>query len=146
MKTARHIILLVIVLSFAGCGGDNENGNTTKAEISSAEVSGVAEISFEHTIHDFGEVVEGEKVGCIFKYTNTGSSNLIIKKATGSCGCTVPKWNREPTPPGGSGRLEVIFDSSGRRGKQNKSISVSSNGSNNVTVLMIKAEIVRRES
>ncbi|MBL7112731.1 MAG: DUF1573 domain-containing protein [Bacteroidales bacterium] len=147
MKTTGYILLLVIALSVLGCSGNNDGG-ATESQLGNAEgvTAGVAEIAFDYTEHDFGIIDEGEKVGCIFKYKNTGSSNLIIQKATGSCGCTVPRWDKEPTPPGKSGQLEVIFDSSGRSGKQNKSITVTSNSSNKVIILKIKADITSRES
>ena len=147
MKITRHILLLIMTLSVLGCGGRSDNGEieTQPGELEGT-TAGVAEINFDHTVHDFGKIDEGEKVGCIFKYENTGNGNLIIQKATGSCGCTVPRWDKEPTLPGETGRLEVIFDSSGRNGKQNKSITVTSNSSDKVTILQIKADIVRREA
>ena len=142
----NHFIgLLIIGLSLTGCGGNTGSATGSSREKKTEDPSGVAEISFDHTEHDFGEIAEGEKVGCIFKYENTGSDNLIIQKASGSCGCTVPRWKKEPVPPGGSGQLEVIFDSSGRSGKQNKTITVTSNSINKVTILAIKADVVRSE-
>ena len=147
MKTTRHILLLIMALSVLGCSGKSDNGaNGSQTGDLEGNTSGVADIVFDHTEHDFGKINEGEKVGCIFKYENTGSGNLIIQKATGSCGCTVPRWDKEPTPPGETGRLEVIFDSSGRNGKQNKSITVTSNSSDKVTILQIKADIINSES
>ena len=147
MKTTRHILLFIMALSVLGCSGRSDKGEieTQPVELDGT-TSGVAEINFDHTVHDFGKIDEGEKVGCIFKYENTGGGNLIIQKATGSCGCTVPRWDREPTPPGETGQLEVIFDSSGRKGKQSKSITVTSNSSDKVMILQIKAEILSRES
>jgi hypothetical protein len=64
-----------------------------------------------------------------------------VLDASASCGCTVPRWSKEPVPPDGKGSLEVIFDSSGREGKQNKSITVSTNASDQNIVLYITAEV-----
>jgi len=147
MPTKRYILLLIIALSLLGCGGNSDGVATRLNEVNTdEESSNVTEIAFEHTEHDFGRIQEGEKVGCIFKYENTGNGNLIIQKASGSCGCTVPRWDKKPTSPGEIGQLEVIFDSSGRRGLQNKSITVTSNTSNKITILTIRATIVSRES
>ena len=146
MKKTGFILLLIIGLSLTGCDGKAGKGTNSSREIRAGEVSGFAEISFDHTEHDFGEIAQGEKVGCIFKYENTGRENLIIQKASGSCGCTVPRWKKEPTPPGGSGQLEVIFDSSGRSGIQNKTITVTSNSSNKITILRIKADVLISET
>ena len=84
-------------------------------------------VVYEHTDFDFGTVKEGEKVKHTFKFKNTGSEPLIISNAKGSCGCTVPKWPSEPIPPGGSGQIDVEFDSKGKPGKQTKRVTVNAN-------------------
>ena len=143
MKISGYIIILTVAFMLYGCGGNrNETGPGPAAGDTEGTTIGMAEISFENTEYDFGKIAEGEKVGCIFKYENKGQGNLIIQKATGSCGCTVPRWSTEPVAPGESGQLEVIFDSSGRRGKQNKSVTVTSNSMNKVTILKITADII----
>jgi hypothetical protein len=38
-----------------------------------------------------------------FTFTNTGETPLLIEKATATCGCTVPKWPKDPIPAGGKG-------------------------------------------
>ena len=64
-------------------------------------------IEFKETTFEFGEIEQGEKVSYAYKFTNTGSEPLVIKNAKGSCGCTVPKWPKEPIAPGESGELLV---------------------------------------
>jgi hypothetical protein len=49
-----------------------------------------------------------------FNFTNTGTQDLFISNAVGSCGCTVPEWPREPIKPGKSGKIKVEFDSQGQ--------------------------------
>ena len=58
-------------------------------------------IVFEEVEFDFGQIESGEKVSYIYQFKNTGNEPLIITKAKGSCGCTVPYWPKEPIPPGG---------------------------------------------
>lgn len=84
-------------------------------------------MTFEQTDYDFGSVKEGEKVQHTYKFKNTGSEPLIISGAKGSCGCTVPKWPSEPIPPGGTGVIDVQFDSKGKPGKQTKRVTVNAN-------------------
>lgn len=84
-------------------------------------------MTFEHTDYDFGTAKEGEKVTHSYKFKNTGSEPLIISSAKGSCGCTVPKWPSEPIPPGGTGVIDVQFDSKGKPGKQTKRVTVNAN-------------------
>jgi len=99
-------------------------------------------IEFVKTVYDFGNVIQGEVVGTTFIFINTGKSNLIIQDANASCGCTVPRWDKEPVLPGEKGSMEVVFDSSGRIGKQNKSITVRTNAENATVILSIKAEVL----
>jgi hypothetical protein len=103
------------------------------------------EMTFEKTTHHFGEIIEGEKVSFVFRFTNTGGSDLVIASAQGSCGCTVPEFTREPIKPGGKGELKVTFDSSGRAGMQSKTITVISNGVPATRVLTVSAEVKRKE-
>ena len=93
-------------------------GDTTK---------GVAEMTFEKTVHNFGQITQGEKVEYSFKFTNTGSKDLLIQNAVSSCGCTVPDWPKEPVKPGESGYLKVVFDSHGKEGYTEKEISIKAN-------------------
>ena len=81
--------------------------------------------------HDFGEIVQGDKVEHTYKFTNTGNEPLIITNVQPSCGCTLPKsWSRDPIMPGGSGELVISFSSVGKFGKQDKITSVVSNAIN----------------
>ena len=102
-----------------------------------------AKITFEKYLHDFGNVREGEKLKCSFSFLNEGTGDLIINSATASCGCTVPNYSRKPVAPGASGSVDISFDTSGRTGKQTKTIVVNSNASKPVVLLQITAEIMQ---
>jgi len=108
-----------------------------------ADTTGTAVLTFSAPEHDFGKVKAGEKVGCIFSYTNTGDADLVIASASASCGCTVPRYDRKPVPPGGTGTIEVIFDTSGREGVQAKTVVVQSNAENNIVILRIIANVTK---
>jgi hypothetical protein len=53
----------------------------------------------------------------------------------------VPRFSKEPVPPGGSGTVEVMFDTSGRIGKQRKTVTLQTNGKVRVVKLTIEAYI-----
>lgn len=90
--------------------------------------SKLAKIDFESENFNFGEVIEGEKVRHIFKFTNTGKVPLLISSARASCGCTVPTHTKKPVPPGEEGEVSIEFDSSGKAGQQiEKYVSVTAN-------------------
>ena len=102
---------------------------------------GSAEFTFVKEEHDFGLLVDGEKVAYSFVFTNTGDAPLIISNAKGSCGCTVPNWPKDPIAPGDKGSIDVSFNSSGRKGLQNKAVTLTANTNPNRKIIKIKAEI-----
>ena len=108
------------------------------------EKSSMPEFNFEKELHDFGQLVDGEKVSYSFKFTNSGDAPLIISNAKGSCGCTVPNWSKDPIAPGESGSIEVTFNSSGRSGKQNKAITLTANTNPNRKVINITSEVTSK--
>ncbi|MFW5644962.1 MAG: DUF1573 domain-containing protein [Bacteroidota bacterium] len=103
---------------------------------------GTAKIQFEKTEHDFGKVIEGEQVGWFFSYTNTGDGPLIIRRASATCGCTVPDFDKKPLAPGEKGQLKVVYDSRGRSGKDFKTVTVETNAENRIVKLNLKAEVI----
>jgi hypothetical protein len=100
------------------------------------------EIRFERTEHDLGTIQQGETVGYNFSFTNTGDGPLVILDAEASCGCTVPRFSREPVLPGGKGTVEVRFDSEGRVGKQTKTVTIQTDSKTPVVKLTIHADII----
>jgi hypothetical protein len=88
-------------------------------------------IAWEKSTHDFGDMVQGDKVEQTFKFTNTGNEPLVITNVEVTCGCTLPKsWPRDPIMSGSKGEITIAFNSTGKLGKQNKVVTVVSNASN----------------
>ena len=133
-----YLILAGLLVVQCGNGPKKDTGN---ASLPSSE-TGTAVITFREYDHNFGKIAEGEKVAYVFTFENKGTANLVVTSAITSCGCTVPKYDTKPVPPGGKGNLEVVFDSSGRNGMQTKAITVKSNASTPVVLLKITAEVV----
>jgi hypothetical protein len=102
----------------------------------------LAAITFEKYEHNFGQVVDGDKVSYVFKFKNTGANDLIISDARGSCGCTVPQWPKEPVKPGASGEIKVEYDSKGKSGVQKKTVSITANTNPSITTLDITTEVL----
>lgn len=103
-------------------------------------------IEFEEKEFDFGTIDEGDKVTHTYKFTNTGSEPLIIKDAKGSCGCTVPSWPKDPVAPGATAEMEVVFNSKGKSGSQNKRVTITANTSPGQTFINIKGEVTKAET
>lgn len=102
-----------------------------------------AKISFENETFDFGELPEGPKVETEFKFTNTGTEPLIISRAKGSCGCTVPTWPKEPIAPGETGTIKVVYNTARRPGTFTKSVTLTTNATENTTVIKIRGKVVK---
>ena len=101
----------------------------------------LTEIRFDKMIHDFGNIEQDTKNEHTFYFTNTGTNPLIISSARGSCGCTVPKYPTEPVAPGAQAEINVVFSSGKKKGKQNKSITLTANTDPQQTKIYIKADI-----
>lgn len=100
-----------------------------------------ANFNWSETHHDFGSISEGEVVKHVFNFTNTGEVPLIIERAQGSCGCTVPSYPKEPIPPGATGQIQVEFNSKGRTGVQNKTVTITANTEPKVSKLTIRSNV-----
>ena len=98
-------------------------------------------LEFDNTTFDFGKIKEGDKVSHTFQVKNTGQAPLIIQSAAPSCGCTVPDWTKSPIPAGGSGFVKAEFDSKGKSGIQDKTITVTANTWPKTTTLRFKAQV-----
>jgi hypothetical protein len=144
-----NFIALVSISALIGCGQDSKLKNAPKKNTAALaytdSVSGIkytkveeldadareaapkTRISFEQINVELPEAKEGTKVKHTFKFKNTGNAPLLIYSATGSCGCTVPEFSKEPVAPGASGEIKVVFDSEGRVGSNSKTVTVNAN-------------------
>jgi hypothetical protein len=144
MKAFKNFLTVLFFLSaclFARCG----NMGSSSAASPAAADTGTAKIVFKEYEHHFGKVSEGEKLSYVFRFENQGTGALLITAATASCGCTVPKFDKKPIAPGGSGNIEVVFNTAGKSGMQTKTISIRSNARPPVTLLKITAEVAERK-
>ena len=100
-------------------------------------------ITFEKTTHDFGKINETDgRVTTTFSFKNDGDAPLVLSNVRASCGCTTPKWTREPIEPGQSGEITVTYNPAGRPGRFQKTVTVTSNTAQATTKLYIKGEVV----
>jgi len=98
------------------------------------------DIEFDKVVHDYGTIQQHGDGNCNFIFKNTGKQPLILSKVKSSCGCTVPRWPKQPILPGTSDTIKVKYDTK-RVGPINKSIIVNSNAKTNQVVLKIKGKI-----
>jgi hypothetical protein len=82
-------------------------------------------MTFDELEFNFGTIKQGESVTHEFKFKNSGKEPLIINTAVGSCGCTVPEYPKEPIKPNGSSTIKVTFNSAGKSGPQDKTVTIT---------------------
>ena len=135
--TVRFLITLLLLLS---CDEPKVNKNMSYDKVNSQSDDKLTEIAFDNISHDFGEIQEGDIVETVFEFTNTGTKDLFISHAVGSCGCTVPNYPKNiPIKPGESGEIEINFDSSNMPNLQSKLIKVFANIPSGSVFLRIQA-------
>lgn len=170
MNSLKSFLLLVSVLALTvACKNDagkdearesvatasttTPNAPVTDSPAETVPVGPLTSISYPESEFNFGEIEEGEKVTHVFTFKNTGSEPLVISKAQGSCGCTVPDWPREPIPVGGEGKISVQYDSRGKGlpraegGRaENKRVTITANTDPVNTYLYIKGTVYKPDA
>ncbi|MFY0601536.1 MAG: DUF1573 domain-containing protein [Cyclobacteriaceae bacterium] len=131
-----RIIPLLFVL-FVGFGVYAQSEENQEAQTG-------PKVVFEETVHEFGDITQGDRVEHVFKYMNNGTEPLIISNVKTTCGCTAPDWSREPLAPGESADLTVRFNSSGKNGMINKTITINSNAVNSTERIRITTNVLPR--
>ncbi len=151
MKNTILILFISLGLVILSCESNSNKNISTDIVNNSKSASNISndgtapKMKFKETVHDFGDMIQGERVVYGFSFTNIGGSNLVITRVSTSCGCTVGDYSKEPITPGESGVIEVTFDSHKRKGYQNKTITVLANTEPNSTTLRIKTKIILPE-
>lgn len=165
-KILLGVSTLILAVGFMACQSTNQNAQTAKnADANTAVASQPQEnaaspqtrkpefqvkaesmaattVDWASEVFEFPVITEGEKVTHQFKFKNTGENPLVITHARASCGCTVPAYSEDPVQPGEEGFIDVTFNSKGKTGQIQKSITVTGNFEGNIRkVLMLRGEV-----
>ena len=132
----KQVIILFVILSSSLSSYAQDDLTATKA---------VTQIEFVEETFNFGEIENGEIVQNVYRFKNTGTEPLVITKAKGSCGCTVPEYPLNPIMPGKTANILVRFDSKGKTGNQSKRISIWANTEPNITYLTLRGKVLSKE-
>ncbi len=73
----------------------------------------------------FADTVSPAEIRHVFVLANPGATELRVTRVRSTCGCTTAGVEPETIPPGGEGRLEVVFKTGNRVGMQRKHVFVS---------------------
>lgn len=120
----RYLLLSVACLAAAVCRGE-------------------VKVSYPVTMYNFGAFSEESgPVSCLFPVVNTGDEPLAIIAARATCGCTQPRYPREPIAPGDTAFVSVTYDPNQRPGRFNKQVYVETNANPPKQRLDIKGTVI----
>ena len=140
MKSRLFITALVLSAAFA-YAQEPRVSPVTITTPPATDNKNAPEFKFEEDEFNFGTIKQGENATHIFSFTNVGKEPLIITSASGSCGCTVPEWPKEPIKKGEKGTVKVTFNSAGKVGMQDKTVTIQSNAKTNPKIIHIKGNV-----
>ena len=150
MKKITFLTVAFLSFFFMACDSKDASAKIKSSNLESAKERdaiislGAPIIEFDQTEYDFGTILEGEKITGTFKITNAGKVDLLITDVKPSCGCTTPDWTKEPIAPGATGDIKFEFNSAGRVGIQNKTITVKSNAEKATEIIRIKGTVTAK--
>jgi len=140
----KSIIAASLFLFIAAANAQDNKGQapaSTAPAVAAPENKNAPDFKFEIETYDFGTIKQGDKVTHDFDFVNSGKEPLIITEAHGSCGCTVPQWPKEPVGKGAKATIHVEFNSTGKMGMQDKTVTITSNAKSGQKVLHLKGNV-----
>lgn len=87
--------------------------------------SAFGQLAWDNTEQTFNSKPRDQAVVAKYKFTNTGNKPIKIENVRTSCGCTTAALSKTEYAPGESGEIEAKFVFSGRTGRQEKTILVT---------------------
>lgn len=110
------------------------------------DLAKAAKAEYSDKNYDFGTVTEGTEARHEYTLKNSGKSNLIIRKVKASCGCTAVEPAKTVLTPGESTTITAVFNTTGKTGRQSKTITVITNDPAASTVLLqISGEVKAKQ-
>lgn len=114
------------------------------SKLSEAELAIAPAINVDNVEFNFGKITQGAKVEHTYVLTNSGKSNLQIRKVKASCGCTAVQPEKNIIAPGESVNIKTVFNSAGKLGNQNKTVTIITNDPNkSKMILWVKGEVLK---
>ena len=68
-------------------------------------------VRFEKDSLNLGTVAYDSEHKVVYRFTNTGTTPLLIHDVRPSCGCISVEWSKRPVVPGGMGEIKATFKS-----------------------------------
>lgn len=104
------------------------------------EIHPITTLEVEKPIIKLKGLLTGQTMTTKFNIKNTGNNPLIITNVSTTCGCTVPKWSKQPILPNRTTEIVVEITPS-NKGFFRKTITVNSNIKKQKTILIIEGTV-----
>ena len=138
MKKSLFILLLSLTMGIVTYAQNSPAPNTDNIQIEGPVME------LESMVVDYGTIEQNSDPLRTLTFVNTGTEPLVIKNARGSCGCTVPKWPKEPIMPGEEANLEIRY-STNRLGKFSKRVTITTNEIGDPKIITVKGNVLKPE-
>ena len=152
MKKLITLSIALLAFTFTNAQETTKITKTTKTKttktttVTMPKVEGAGMVFVSETI-DYGTVAANSDGKREFVFTNNGNKPLIITNATGSCGCTVPTYSKEPIAPGAKGVIGVKYDTSRAGQPFTKTVTITSNATGTPSkTLTIKGTVLAADA
>jgi hypothetical protein len=141
------ILLSLTALFIFGTVSCRKKGELPKEVVLDSEVlKDTTTVTYvDSSVFHFDTLMQGDKAEHTFRIINTGEHNLVIARAFGSCGCTVPEYPKEPVKPGDTASIHVTFSSAGKEGEQNKNVTLVCNTATRSEMIYMKGFVKTEE-
>ena len=140
----KYVLFLAAILVFVSCDvrrKDKVADGTAKMTMADMATMDSTTVQIIDSAYNFGNATEGEKVTYNFRFKNSGKKPLVITNTSASCGCTVPEKPEKPVLPGETAFIKVVFNSKGKVGHNEKTITVTSNANPAFPPLLLTGEV-----
>ncbi len=97
------------------------------SSLSPEELDSAPVAAFNTASYDFGDIQQGVKKEYSFELTNKGKRELLIRNIRSSCGCTAVSPSKKVVAAGETVPVKVVFDTTGKKGRQSKTVTVITN-------------------
>ena len=133
MNKRLFLVFAILIGSISGFASDDPTG---------------PQLKFDKEQHDYGTVYTDNmpETKLAIEFTNSGDRPLIISNVRACCGTRITKWPQEPITPGEKGTINIEFTLGPVPQRISRTVTVSSNSTNNPTAIFrILGNVVNRE-
>ena len=135
MKKNNIIIYFITFLLMIGC--QNKKTDNIKENV-------ITKLEAKQKTFNFGTLTQEDSIEHIFIIKNTGSTPLIVRSASASCGCTTAEIPKIPILPGKTSQFKVKFKpGNSMQGVVSKSIVLQANTDKIFHVFYLKGNVVK---